>query len=120
MGVKTGYGALFVIFAARKLISGLDGLAAPLPTLLTCNFFPLIAKSANSLKTCLTKEPRSNNCSQRAEPGEQVTVMGWVRTFRNNQFIALNDGSTNNNLQVVATLGSFDDALLKRLTTGAP
>ena len=32
----------------------------------------------------------------------QATVMGWVRTFRNNQFIALNDGSTNNNLQIVA------------------
>lgn len=53
------------------------------------------------------------------EAGQQVTVMGWVRTFRNNQFIALNDGSTNYNLQVVATLGSFDEALLKRLTTGA-
>lgn len=49
----------------------------------------------------------------------ETTVMGWVRTFRNNQFIALNDGSTNNNLQVVASLGQFDDALLKRLTTGA-
>ena len=35
--------------------------------------------------------------------------MGWVRTFRNNQFIALNDGSTNNNLQVVVALGKFDD-----------
>jgi asparaginyl-tRNA synthetase len=49
----------------------------------------------------------------------EATVMGWVRTFRNNQFIALNDGSTNNNLQVVAELGKFDDAVLKRLTTGA-
>jgi asparaginyl-tRNA synthetase len=48
-----------------------------------------------------------------------VTVMGWVRTFRNNQFIALNDGSTNNNLQVVAELGQYDDELLKRITTGA-
>ena len=47
-----------------------------------------------------------------------VTVMGWVRTFRNNQFIALNDGSTNNNLQVIAELGLYDDALLKRITTG--
>ena len=36
---------------------------------------------------------------------QQVTVMGWVRTFRNNQFIALNDGSTNTNLQVVVSLG---------------
>ena len=49
----------------------------------------------------------------------EATVMGWVRTFRNNQFIALNDGSTNNNLQIVAELGKFDDAILKRLTTGA-
>ena len=49
----------------------------------------------------------------------EATVMGWVRTFRNNQFIALNDGSTNNNLQVVAELGKFEDATLKRLTTGA-
>ncbi len=49
----------------------------------------------------------------------EAIVMGWVRTFRNNQFIALNDGSTNNNLQVVAELGKFDDATLKRLTTGA-
>ncbi len=49
----------------------------------------------------------------------EATVMGWVRTFRNNQFIALNDGSTNNNIQVMAELGRFDDALLKRITTGA-
>ena len=54
------------------------------------------------------------------EPLEQeVIVMGWVRTFRNNQFIALNDGSTNNNLQVVVELGKFDDELLKRITTSA-
>src|SRR6185295_10035492 len=49
----------------------------------------------------------------------KATVMGWVRTFRNNQFIALNDGSTNNNLQVVAGLGLFDEKTLKRITTGA-
>ena len=51
--------------------------------------------------------------------GDSITVMGWVRTFRNNQFIALNDGSTNNNLQIVAELGSFSDEILKRITTGA-
>ncbi|HEY1021882.1 MAG TPA: OB-fold nucleic acid binding domain-containing protein, partial [Flavisolibacter sp.] len=50
---------------------------------------------------------------------QQVTVMGWVRTFRNNQFVALNDGSTNNNLQVVLALGKFEEALLKRITTSA-
>lgn len=50
---------------------------------------------------------------------QQVTVMGWVRSFRNNQFIALNDGSTNNNIQVVAELGAFDEELLKKITPGA-
>ena len=50
---------------------------------------------------------------------KSITVMGWVRSFRNNQFIALNDGSTNTNLQVVAPLGSFPDVLLKRITTSA-
>lgn len=54
------------------------------------------------------------------EPAQQeVTVMGWVRTFRNNQFIALNDGSTNTNLQVVVELGTFPEELLKRVTTSA-
>lgn len=51
--------------------------------------------------------------------GQEVTVMGWVRTFRNNQFIALNDGSTNNNIQVVVELGSYEDDFLKRITTSA-
>ncbi|MBC7947503.1 MAG: asparagine--tRNA ligase [Chitinophagaceae bacterium] len=50
---------------------------------------------------------------------QEVTVMGWVRSFRNNQFIAINDGSTNSNLQIVAELGRFDDELLKRITTSA-
>jgi len=55
-----------------------------------------------------------------AEPdGREVIVMGWVRTFRNNQFIALNDGSTNTNLQVVAELGLLDETQLRRITTGA-
>ncbi len=53
-------------------------------------------------------------------PGkEEITVMGWVRTLRNNQFIALNDGSSNENLQIVLELGSFDENLLKKITTGA-
>ncbi|MEO9209590.1 MAG: asparagine--tRNA ligase [Ginsengibacter sp.] len=51
--------------------------------------------------------------------GKEITVMGWVRTFRNNQFVAINDGSTNSNLQIVLGLGTFDDNLLKRINTGA-
>ncbi|MEN9884789.1 MAG: hypothetical protein RLZZ420_2006, partial [Bacteroidota bacterium] len=50
---------------------------------------------------------------------QTVTVMGWVRTFRNNQFIALNDGSTNSNLQIVVALGSLPDDTLKRIVTSA-
>jgi len=49
----------------------------------------------------------------------EFVVMGWVRTFRNNQFIALNDGSTNTNLQIFAELGLFPEELLKRITTSA-
>lgn len=51
--------------------------------------------------------------------GEQVIVKGWVRTFRSNRFIALNDGSTSKNLQAVVDFEKFDEALLKRVTTGA-
>ena len=51
--------------------------------------------------------------------GQTVTVMGWVRSFRNNQFVALNDGSTNHTLQVVLELGKYEDDLLKRITTSA-
>ena len=53
------------------------------------------------------------------QTGIVVTVKGWVRTFRNNQFIALNDGSTNNNIQIVVDFENTDPALLKRITTGA-
>ncbi len=56
----------------------------------------------------------------KSTPGDKsITVMGWVRTFRNNQFIALNDGSTNNNLQVVVDFTSTPAETLKRITTGA-
>ena len=49
----------------------------------------------------------------------QACVKGWVRTFRNNQFIALNDGSTIHNLQLVVDYTQTDENLLKRITTGA-
>jgi asparaginyl-tRNA synthetase len=51
--------------------------------------------------------------------GQVVKIQGWVRTFRNNQFIALNDGSTIQNMQAVVALTTVDDATLKRITTGA-
>ncbi|MGD0753580.1 MAG: asparagine--tRNA ligase [Bacteroidales bacterium] len=54
--------------------------------------------------------------------GSDVLVKGWVRTKRGNKnilFIALNDGSTINNIQVVVETASFDENLLKEISTGA-
>ncbi len=48
-----------------------------------------------------------------------VLVKGWVKTFRSNQFIALNDGSCNANLQVVVDFNNTPEEILKRITTGA-
>ena len=49
----------------------------------------------------------------------EVDVKGWVRTFRANRFIALNDGSTLNNIQCVVDFENIDESLLKRINTGA-
>ena len=56
------------------------------------------------------------------QPGAEVIVKGWVRTKRGNKnisFIALNDGSTINNIQVVCDLKAFDEEMMKKVTTGA-
>lgn len=55
-------------------------------------------------------------------PGIEVLAKGWVRTKRGNKnvaFIALNDGSTINNIQVVCDAANFSDELMKSITTGA-
>ena len=57
-----------------------------------------------------------------AQPGGEVCAKGWVRSHRgskNVDFIALNDGSTIKNIQVVADAAKFDEELLKLITTGA-
>ena len=56
---------------------------------------------------------------QTKERNLQVTVQGWVKTFRANRFIALNDGSSLDNLQCVVDFEAFEDSTLKRITTGA-
>ncbi|MDN3709646.1 asparagine--tRNA ligase [Myroides ceti] len=50
---------------------------------------------------------------------QEITAKGWVKTFRNNQFIALNDGSTIHNIQCVVDFENFPAELLKKVTTGA-
>ena len=59
---------------------------------------------------------------RREDLGAMVNVKGWVRTRRGSKqvaFVALNDGSTIHNVQVVVDLDRFDEALLKDITTGA-
>ena len=56
------------------------------------------------------------------QPGAEVVAKGWVRTKRGNKninFIALNDGSTINNIQVVCDMKAFDEEMMKKITTGA-
>ena len=58
----------------------------------------------------------------KSTPGQDVIAKGWVRTRRGNKnvsFIALNDGSTINNIQIVVDMASFDEEKLKKITTGA-
>nr|WP_298929441.1 asparagine--tRNA ligase [uncultured Allomuricauda sp.] len=62
-----------------------------------------------SIKELLNKQPI----------GDTVEINGWVKTFRSNRFIALNDGSTIHNLQCVVDFENFDDNLLKQISTGA-
>lgn len=50
---------------------------------------------------------------------QEIQIKGWVRTFRAKRFIALNDGSTLNNIQCVVDFENTDEAILKRITTGA-
>lgn len=65
------------------------------------------------------KRVRIKEVLQTSPTDQIIIVKGWVKTFRNNQFIALNDGSTNNNLQIVVDFNSMPEATLKRITTGA-
>lgn len=62
-----------------------------------------------SVKELLATQPTS----------QKVEINGWVKTFRSNRFIALNDGSTINNIQCVIDFENFDDAIIKNVSTGA-
>ena len=59
---------------------------------------------------------------QSEDCGKEVEVKGWVRTKRGNKqvnFIALNDGSTINNIQVVVDMEKVAEEVMKKVTTGA-
>ena len=64
---------------------------------------------STSVKELLSTTPSS----------QEVVVNGWVKSFRSNRFIALNDGSTINNIQCVVDFEQLDESLLKQINTGA-
>ncbi len=64
---------------------------------------------SSSVKELLTTAPKL----------QEVIVNGWVKTFRSNRFIALNDGSTINNIQCVVDFENFEEEVLKQINTGA-
>lgn len=57
--------------------------------------------------------------SARIKLGSEITVKGWVRAFRSNRFIQINDGSCLASLQAVVDFEKFDETLLKRITTAS-
>jgi asparaginyl-tRNA synthetase len=65
------------------------------------------------------KHTRVKDLLNSASTIQEVNAKGWVRTFRNNQFIALNDGSTLENIQCVVDFENTPEETLKRITTGA-
>ncbi len=62
---------------------------------------------------------RINELLQQSPKEQKVEINGWVKTFRSNRFIALNDGSTLHNIQCVVDFENFDEGLLKQVATGA-
>lgn len=65
------------------------------------------------------KHTRIKELLTSAPIGKEVVVKGWVKTFRNNQFIAINDGSTLQSIQAVVDFQHTEESILKRITTGA-
>ncbi|MCW1953014.1 MAG: asparagine--tRNA ligase [Flavobacteriia bacterium] len=63
--------------------------------------------------------PRIKTVLRDINPLTEITVQGWVRSFRSNRFIALNDGSCIESIQCVIDFESFDEGLLKKISTGA-
>ncbi|TKB97849.1 asparagine--tRNA ligase [Pedobacter cryophilus] len=67
----------------------------------------------------MIKREKVVNILQSTVFNREITVLGWVKTFRNNQFIALNDGSCMSNIQIVVDFANTSEDILKKITTGA-
>lgn len=65
------------------------------------------------------KHTRIKELLDSSEFGKEFIAKGWVKTFRNNQFLAINDGSCLSNLQIVIGINEFEEQQIKKLHTGA-
>ena len=65
------------------------------------------------------KRTRIKQIIEQEPVGQELKVCGWVRTFRSNRFVSLNDGSTINSLQLVVEREEVDEQTIKGITTGA-
>lgn len=66
-----------------------------------------------------SKRTRISDIFTTSNIGNTLNVKGWVRTFRSNRFIAINDGSTIDNIQAVVDFEKTDEEILRKVTTGA-
>src|SRR5664280_2318907 len=99
------------------LISFIPKIDPPVQKL--CHLFVIFA---GLFLLCKMKRIKIKALLSSPHTGSEALVKGWVRTKRGNKnilFIALNDGSTINNIQVVAEVATFDENLLKEISTGA-
>lgn len=67
----------------------------------------------------MSKRVKIKRLIESGNPGDKISVSGWVRTFRSNRFVNINDGSCLASLQVVVDFETMDEAILKQITTGA-
>jgi asparaginyl-tRNA synthetase len=65
------------------------------------------------------KRIKINDALKSSIEGNIILVKGWVKSFRSNRFIQINDGSTINNIQAVIDFEKFEEETLKKITTGA-
>ena len=72
-----------------------------------------------TIKSSEMQENRIKDIIAAKPSTKEITIQGWVRAFRSNRFIALNDGSTIKNLQCVVDFENFEETLLKKVTIGA-
>jgi len=67
----------------------------------------------------MSKRLKIKQLIEKGQPGEKVQISGWVRTFRQNRFVNLNDGSCLASMQVVVDFENMDESILRQITTGA-